>query len=1046
MTQHEGQQDRQQQTDTVRSSLGETPALDRAAFQWQFRILIVLAWIIPPVFGLASLLYIEMLTVAQMTAVLSTLPQPSFGVLSLLLALWYFQHSVSPVADYVGATNLQQQEKLAVLALARVEGFPWRFWGVFLAYLLIAPVTVIYSAEHYSDFVAQPEDWFRINLVALTVSIIVGLPIFFRLFDLFGLVLQPLRLERPIVSIRTRVFLIAVLVPLLVETLLVQYYWTRTGYFTTETFIVWLGLQVMALAGAQIFMRSFGRSLQPLEGMVGGTPPELGQQPSLQACSTDELGVLAGRYRGLLEHLHVQGKTLEVGNRVLRSVNTATSTGEAYDKLMAICCQALDADIAYMVLRDSAQRKLLAVSVTGSAYRADGHFRLSLDEPSLLVHAFNEGRLFAVDDVAKDSRVSSRIVKQYDLGSMIAAPLIAEGEVIGAIGASTKGRTRHFTQQDCDMLGLLAREVTVVVHAQSLQEKRQRAESDYHHARELAEVTLHAISDGVVTTDESGAVVYLNPVAEQFTGWSSSEAQGRPLTQVLRLVDDTGEPLVDPVLLCLEANERLSLPGPVTLLNRQGDKEFAVELRLSPIREANAQPRGVVLIFHDMTDLTMLSRRLTYQASHDALTGLINRHEFEARLELAMANCQQNDRQHALCYLDLDQFKVVNNICGYVAGDELLKQLAARFRAMLREDDVVARLGGDEFGLLMEDCSLAEAQEIANKLLKMVRDYQFSWKDKVFNVAISLGLVPISASSGSLTDVLSAADAACYLAKDRGHNRLHVFEQDDLSLTRHRGEMLWLQHIREALDNDRFQLFHQRIQPLADTAKTEQHYSEILLRLCGEDGETILPGLFLPAAERYHLMPAIDRWVVSHALQLLKLQAAQSVFYSINLSAQSLCETSFLEFVLVELAESGVAPERVCFEITETAAIANLNRAMRFITELKKRGCRFALDDFGSGLSSFSYLKNLPVDYLKIDGVFVKDIDTNPIDRAMVEAIHRIGHLMGIKTVAEFVTSSAVMKELQAIGVDYGQGFYIAKPVPVLLVDDDAQTDAQCSE
>ncbi|MBL1276181.1 MAG: EAL domain-containing protein [Ectothiorhodospiraceae bacterium] len=1036
------QQDKHQKISMSNAAPFEAAAVSRTAFLKQFRIFIILAWTIPSIFGLSFLLFIKMFTLEQVGQVMSAPIEPGFIVISLALAVWYFSRYMAPLGDYLGAKDQQQREKLAVMAVVRVQGFAQRFWGLFLLYLVIAPVTVIFSAERYSDFVAAPEDWFRINLVALTVSIIVGLPIFFRLYDLFGQALQPLRLDRPIVSIRTRVFLIAALVPLLVDTMLVQYYWTRTGYFTTETFIVWLALQVIALIGAQIFMSSFGRSLQPLEGMAGDASRKLAQKPNLLACSTDELGVLTGRYQSLLEHLYLQGQTLDVGNQVLRSVNSATTTGEAYDKLVEICCQALEADIAYLTLRDGKQGPLLAVSVTGAEYRSDGHFSLSLDEPSLLVHAFNEGRLFAVDDVENDPRVSSRIVKQYGLGSVIAAPLIAEGDVIGAIGASSKGRVRHFTQKDRDMMALLAREASAVVHAQSLQERRQQAELQYHQTRELAEVTLDAISDGVITTDENGDVVYLNPVAEEFTGWLLDEAEGRPLKQIMRLEDEFGAPLVDPVMLCREAGERLTLPNAVNLLHREGRKQFEIELRLSPIHETSTRSSGVVLTFHDTTDLNMLSHRLTYQASHDALTGLINRHEFEDRLELALTGCQDDGREHALCFLDIDQFKVVNNTSGHQAGDELLKQLGARFRATLREDDIVGRLGGDEFGLLLEDCPLAQAEEITDKILKMVRAFRFTWQDKVFNVSVSMGLVPINAASGSITDVLGAADSACYIAKDQGSNRVHVFERDDLALTRHKGEMQWLQQIREAMERDQFVLFHQRIEPLADDADTGFRYSEILLRLRRENGEIVTPNLFLPAAERYHLMPAVDRWVVSHALQLLGMQSAQLVSYSINLSAQSLCESSFLEFVLAELTKSGVEPDRVCFEITETAAIANLSRAMRFITELKNRGCRFALDDFGSGLSSFSYLKNLPVDYLKIDGIFVKDIDNNPIDRAMVEAINQIGHIMGIKTVAEYVTSASVMAELKAIGVDYGQGFHLAKPVPVLLDDDGVQASA----
>ena len=1020
----------------------EMPVLTRTEFLRKFRILIVLAWTMPLVFGLSFLLYIEMLTVTQMVAVLGSLPQPSFDVLSLILAVWYFQRCVSSVADYVGAEDFQQRGKLADAALEQVRNFPRYFWSVFLAYVFIAPVTVIYSAEWYSDFVAQPVDWFRIILVALMVSIMVGLPIFFKLFDLFGQALQSMRLERPVITIRTRVFLIASLVPLLVGITLVQYYWARIDYFTSETFVVWLVLQALVLIGAQIFMRSFSQSLQPLEATAREAATLLVRKPDLRGCSTDELGVFAGQYQGLLEHSYQQGKILEVGNQVLRNVNTASSMGESYDNMVKVCAQVLDVDVAYLLLQGKVPEELIVVSVTGATYCAEGHFRLSRDESSLLVATFNEGHLVEATDAAEDCRVSQRLVKQYGITSLIAAPLIVEGEVIGSIAASTNGRVRHFTSQDHDRLNLLVREVAVVVYTRLLEEKRQQAERLYQETHQLAKVIQQSVSDGVITTDTNGQIVSLNPVAEQFTGWTSQEALGHAVEQVLLLGDEDSTLLVNPVMLCLKTGEDVTLPGSVVL--RNGNKEFAVELSVALIREVDKQVSGVALTFRDTTDLSMMAGRLSYQASHDALTGLLNRHEFEARLERAMVRCAQDGREHALCHLDLDKFKVVNSTCGHVAGDELLKQLGARFRAILREEDSVARLGGDEFGLLLEYCSLAQAKEIAGKILKMVENFRFTWQEKSFTVGVSLGLVSINAQSGSLTDVLSAADSACYVAKDQGHNHLHVFVQDDLELTRHKGEMQWLQHIREALDNDYFQLYHQRILPLSETGNTDYGYSEILLRLQREDGEIITPNLFLPAAERYHLMSAIDRWVVSHALALLGRQAAQRVSYSINLSAQSLCEERFLEFVLAELTASAVAPERVCFEITETAVIANLTRAMRFITELKKRGCRFALDDFGSGLSSFSYLKNLPVDYLKIDGVFIKDIDKNPIDYAMVEAINQIGHVMGIKTVAEFVTTSEAMQAVQAIGVDFGQGSHIARPMPMML-DGNVPTDEQGS-
>lgn len=1004
-------------------------------FLYRFRVLIVLAWVIPPVFGLSFLMLINMFTAQQMITVLSTLPQPGFDLAALVLAVWYFSRFIRPVVDYLDNPSDERAEA----ALAQVRAFPVHFWGVFLLYLLVAPATVIFSAEYFTDFVARPVDWFRISLVALATSIFVGLPIFFSLFGLFGRALGTLRLDKPIVPIRTKVFLIGALIPLLVGTMLVQYYWTRTGYFTTETLAIWGFLQLLAIVGALMFVRSFGQSLRPLEGVVEGVKPMLLQYPNLRAASTDELGVLTGRYQGLLEHLHFQGQTLAVGNRVLRSVNTAATTGEAYDNLVNICCHALNADSAYLVLGTAATNELVAVSMTRAAYCPEGHFSVSLDEPSLLAHTFKQGHLVVIDNAVDDLRISTHWVEPFDISSAIAAPLIAEGEVIGVICAAINERVRHFAQQDRDMLALLAREATAVVHAQMLQQKRRHAESRYQEMHELASVTLGSISDAVVTTDMQGEVVYLNPVAEQLTGWAMEQAQGRPLTTVLQLVDGvSGEPVADPVSLCLGSEGGLLMPGPLNLVSRDGDKEFSVEMRASPVREADGQLRGVVLIFRDNTELTTLSRQLSYQASHDALTGLVNRHEFEALLEFALARSQTDKVTHVLCYLDLDQFKVVNDTCGHVAGDELLKQLTARMRGLIREQDTLARLGGDEFGLLLEDCGLDQARKAVEKIQAMVRGFRFDWRDNSFTVGLSIGLAPIVAEVGNITDILSAADSACYVAKDLGRNQLHVFEQDDVALVRRRGEMQWLQEIRDALETDRFRLFHQPIQPLQDEANhpPSRQYSEVLLRLMGNDGEIVLPNTFLPVAERYHLMPSVDRWVVRHALRLLQAQSECEVpvYYSINLSAQSLCDGDFLDYVLTELAESGVLAERVCFEITETTAIANLGRAMRFIGELKGRGCRFALDDFGSGLSSFSYLKSLPVDFLKIDGLFVKNIDTNPIDKAMVVAINQIAHLMGIETVAEFVTNAAVMAELQTIGVDYGQGHHIARPVEVTVM------------
>lgn len=425
---------------------------------------------------------------------------------------------------------------------------------------------------------------------------------------------------------------------------------------------------------------------------------------------------------------------------------------------------------------------------------------------------------------------------------------------------------------------------------------------------------------------------------------------------------------------------------------------------------------------------------LQYQANHDALTGLFNRREFEQRLARALESARLEGRQHAVGYMDLDQFKIVNDTCGHVAGDELLKQLAVLLKEKVRENDILARLGGDEFGLLLENCGLEQAQRIANAMLNTVRGFRFSWLDKTFEIGASIGLVTLDRNSDNPGQVLSAADLACYAAKDLGRNRVHVYQTGDAELARRHGEMHWAAHISKALSQDRFRLYRQTILPLkAD--KRGEHF-EVLVRLLDDQGQLVAPGAFIPAAERFNLMPAVDRWVVRHTLAYLRRRCdasdpAPPITCAVNLSGTTLNDEGFLGFVLDELPRSRVPPHSLCFEITETAAVANLARAVQFMKELKVLGCRFSLDDFGSGLSSFAYLKNLPVDFLKIDGSFIRDIVDDPIDFAMTEAINKIGQVMGLQTIAEFVENEAILERVRGLGMDYAQGYGIAEPEPL---------------
>jgi diguanylate cyclase (GGDEF)-like protein len=468
------------------------------------------------------------------------------------------------------------------------------------------------------------------------------------------------------------------------------------------------------------------------------------------------------------------------------------------------------------------------------------------------------------------------------------------------------------------------------------------------------------------------------------------------------------------------------------------DKEIHTEnhtyiRRIVPYHTRDNRIDGVVITFINITEQRRIAQKMAYQAAHDALTGLANRREFERLLERILETAKAHQTENVLCYLDLDQFKVVNDTCGHIAGDELLRQISGVLQTHIRKRDTLARLGGDEFGILMEHCTLNGGRRTVNELRNAIGDYRFLWEGKSFGVGASMGMVSINAGSGSTSEILRLADAACYVAKEKGRNRIHIFNEKDSEVAKRHGEMQWITRIHSALEEDRFHLNYQPISPTNLLNDQERRY-ELLLRMQDKDGRIILPGAFLPAAERYALSSRLDRWVIQAAFAWLKTHPRHLQHLdlcSINLSALSLGNEEFLEFVNTRIKEDQLPPHKICFEITETAAITHLSTAICFIRELKGQGCHFALDDFGSGLCSFAYLKNLPVDYLKIDGTFVKDIVDDPIDLAMVKSINDVGKLLGLQTVAEFVENPAILEKLQALEVNYVQGYTIAPPKPL---------------
>lgn len=583
-------------------------------------------------------------------------------------------------------------------------------------------------------------------------------------------------------------------------------------------------------------------------------------------------------------------------------------------------------------------------------------------------------------------------------------------------------------------LGVLQRGVNDMIAAlrQAREVEAQRAEDKLYLEKVRAQVTLQSLGEGIISTDAAGHVTFVNTAAEHLLGVSAVDAQGLPLAEVVPSAEGGS------ALRCLELGSVVRSEGYRRLVRRDG-KEFSVRESAAPVRDRTGHIIGMVLVLHDVTQMHQMAQQLAFQASHDPLTGLLNRHAFELRLQQMIENGRIEARQHVLCYLDLDQFKMVNDTCGHAAGDELLKQLTFILRACLRRGDTIARLGGDEFGIVFEDCTVSEALPLAESLRATIAAFRFGWGDHAFDVGASLGMVPINEDSGTLQDILRAADSACYVAKDLGRDRIHVYEPHDQALAKHRGEMQWARRLKRGFEEDQLVLFAQQILPLADCPIGAAPNYEITVMMRSDDGQTLIPPMaFIPAAERFRLMPALDRWVIRAAFRNLRdlMQAEPGMAprplrYAINVSGQSLCDGQLLPFVMNEFEATGISPEQICFEITETAAIANLGNAVDVLGSLRELRCTVALDDFGSGLSSFGYLKHLPVDLIKIDGAFVKDIVRDKVSLSMVEAINHIGHEMGLATIAESVESESILSKLKEIGVDYAQGFFLGKPLPL---------------
>lgn len=663
------------------------------------------------------------------------------------------------------------------------------------------------------------------------------------------------------------------------------------------------------------------------------------------------------------------------------------------------------------------------LAASGSQSNKLENSTMDVDDGGLCSWTILNNKNLLINDVATDTRAQKELSKQFNIQSALITPVPLKDKPYGAIAVFRDNDA--FDKVDEQLMTQFSQSVQMAIINMQLV-------SDMKSERERAEVTLHSIGDAVITTNVNGKIEYMNHVAESLTAWSLSDARNKAVQEVFRIEDmDTGEPIHDIVKSCLYDGISIN-KSILSLISKYGNNKD-IESSISPILNTSGKAEGVVIVFHDETQRRQLENTIKHQAAHDPLTNLLNRDAFDLELSEHVYDARNNDKHHVLCYLDLDRFKLINDTAGHNAGDQCLIQITSLIQSCIRGDDVLSRLGGDEFGLILKHCSQDGALKTAHKITEIISETIFNWDDCDYKLGVCIGINPLNKNSQDASDAIRKADLACYTAKDHGENQVYVYEEEDSELIRRQEETFWATRITEAIENDRLKLYAQPIVALKNRDPMKQHL-EILVRLLDENNQIIPPSAFIPAAERYNLMHLVDRKIILETFSFIHKYSdldEKITNYSINLSGNTIDDKNIIRYIKEMAEKFEIDTKYICFEITETAAIKNLQKAKLLIKELKRFGFKFALDDFGSGLSSFQYLKNLPVDFLKIDGSFVSDMVNNNIDHAMVAAINKVGHIMGIETIAEYVENDQIIKKLQELNVDYAQGYGIEQPKPL---------------
>jgi len=1026
--------------------------LTEQEFHSRFLRLIALTWLLPPMVGFSFLLYIEFFTFEQLIPMMTSPLMSGFVIAGVVLSLAYFHHFTQPLSDFLSGQNV---DKAAVEKVLR--RFSLHYWAAFLLYILAAPAMTILSLEMTSDYIAQPIDWFRIHLIALIVSIIVGLPIFVSTYDLFGKAFAQIRLQRPIITIKTRVFLIGALIPLLIDTMLVQYYWTRTGFFNAETFVIWLLLECLAVAGALMFVRSFSQSLAPLERLIEEPVDSLDSK--ILPASTDELGIFAAQLGELLDKQQLNQHRLAFSNELLRALHSHENLEKLLQTVVDRTCQMLADDICFLSLYDSKKDRLVCVAQSDAEYKPEGHFQIALDDTSIHVSVFKSGEVHVIDNTLNDQCAHSRLRTNYDVKSSAAAPLVIKGKVIGVLHIASVEKQHHYSQHELEMLQAFAREAALI----------QAFFEDLKHQR-TTETAITQIMIGVSTAtgeDFFRAII----------GHLSSMLQADACGVVTLLPDDTD--VVKSLAYFVDGeiapNIRYPLKGtPCETVIGQQARTYASGLKAAfpddalicqadmasyvgiPIFDSQDRPQGllfamfkkpieniefnesVMRIFAARTSAEIernkTEERIKHMAYYDGLTQLPNRAFLHDRLNQAIAHAQRHQSRLAVMMMDLDNFKKINDSLGHPVGDSLLVEVARRLQTCIRKEDTVARLGGDEFVILQagfdsRESAISHISNMAKQLNASLKQH-YSVTEHMLMVTCSCGIAIYPDDGDSAEQLIKHADTALYKAKANGRDNYQFFSREMNIAAVERMKME--SDIYRAIENNEFEVVYQ---PKVAVASNQIIGAEALLRWHHPEQGDISPERFIPVADETGQILQLGEFVQQQACALTnELWCSSSCCdeldsLSVNVSPRQFQQDDFIEKFQQILQQEKTGACCIEVEITENILIEDTQKVSKKLQQLKDMGLKISIDDFGTGYASLRYLQQLPIDMIKIDRSFINHITDSDNDHAIVKTIMSMAKNLGIEVIAEGVETAEQLAVLRQLGCSYYQGYYFSRPV-----------------